>query len=95
MTIDIAAVTKIAHLARIKIPDEEKPLLAEQISNILGFAQQLDEVDVAGVAPMTGCQDMGLRLREDAVNDGGQSENILANAPGRAADFFVVPKVVE
>ena len=95
MTIDIATVTRIAHLARLKVAEEEKPLLAQQLTSILDFVKQLDEVDVAGIVPMTGGQDMALRLRPDVVNDGGQPENILANAPGRAADFFVVPKVVE
>ncbi|MGB4102223.1 MAG: Asp-tRNA(Asn)/Glu-tRNA(Gln) amidotransferase subunit GatC [Alphaproteobacteria bacterium] len=95
MTIDIATVTRIANLARIKMPEEDKPQLSGQLNSIFDFVKQLDEVDVAGITPMAGCQDMGLRLRADAVHDGGQPENILANAPERAADFFVVPKVVE
>ncbi len=95
MTIDTAVVTKIASLARIKVPEEDKPQLAGELNKILGFVAQLDEVDVKGILPMTGCQDMALRLREDVVTDGNQPENVLANAPGRAADFFVVPKVVE
>lgn len=95
MTIDTNVVTRIAHLARLKVAEADKPLLAQQLSSIFDFVKQLDEVDVTGVAPMTGAQDMALRLRPDVVNDGGQPENILANAPGRAADFFVVPKVVE
>ncbi len=95
MTVDVAAVTKIARLARIKVPDGDKPLLAEQIGNILKFVEQLNAVDVAGVAPMTGCRDMELRLRADIVDDGSRPEDILANAPESEAGFFVVPKVVE
>lgn len=95
MSIDTAVVTRIAHLARIKVAEADKPQLAGQLSNILDFVAQLNEVDVTGVAPMTGCQDMALRLRADVVTDGGDAEAVLANAPNRAADFFVVPKVVE
>jgi aspartyl-tRNA(Asn)/glutamyl-tRNA(Gln) amidotransferase subunit C len=95
MAIDTTIVTRIADLARLKVAEADKPLLAQQLSSIFAFVEQLDEVDVTGIAPMTGAQDMAFRLRADVVNDGGQPENILANAPGRAADFFVVPKVVE
>ncbi len=95
MTIDIATVTKIASLARLKVDDADKPLLAEQLSNILDFVAQLDEVDVTHVAPMTSAHAMTLRERADIVNDGGSPEAVLANAPQRTGDFFVVPKVVE
>ncbi len=95
MTIDIAAVTHIARLARMKLPEEDRQLLVTQMNNVLDYVKQLNEVNVDHVAPMTGCQDMALRWREDIVNDGGQPEAILAGAPARAADFFKVPKVLE
>ncbi|MBP7253458.1 MAG: Asp-tRNA(Asn)/Glu-tRNA(Gln) amidotransferase subunit GatC [Alphaproteobacteria bacterium] len=95
MSIDSATVTKIAHLARLKVDDADKPLLATELSGILDFVAQLDEVDVKGVAPMTSTHAMSLRQRDDVVTDGGKAEAILSNAPQRTGDFFVVPKVVE
>jgi aspartyl-tRNA(Asn)/glutamyl-tRNA(Gln) amidotransferase subunit C len=95
MSIDISTVTKIAHLARLKIPDEEKQQVAGELSKILTWVEQLNEVDVTGVAPMANANDMPLRWREDVVSDGGRPEDILANAPAKTADFFTVPKVVE
>lgn len=93
--IDIATVTRIAGLARLKLEEAEKPLLATQLTNIFAFIAQLDEVDVTGFAPMTGPDYLTLRQREDVVTDGHNPEAVLANAPQRTGDFFVVPKVVE
>lgn len=95
MTIDIATVTKIAHLARLKVEEVDKPVLADQLSKILDFVTQLDEVDVTNVAPMTCAHTMTLRQRDDVVTDGGAPDAVLSNAPQRTADFFVVPKVIE
>ena len=95
MTIDTATVTKIAGLARLKVEEADKPTLAGQLDRILDFVAQLDEVDVGNAPPLAGAQAAALRLREDVVNDGGDPEAVLANAPQRTADFFVVPKVVE
>ena len=93
--IDQTAVTRIAHLARLKIPPEEQQQVAGELSKILDWVAQLGEVDVSGVAPLTNVNDQILRWREDVVNDGGKPEDILANAPAKTADFFTVPKVVE
>ncbi|MEJ0062350.1 MAG: Asp-tRNA(Asn)/Glu-tRNA(Gln) amidotransferase subunit GatC [Alphaproteobacteria bacterium] len=95
MTLDIKDVARIAHLARLKVPEEEQAALVGQLNGILHFIAQLNEVDVTGIEPMTGCHDMPLRWRADEVHDGGRAEDVLANAPQRAADFFAVPKVVE
>lgn len=95
MSIDSATVTKIAHLARLKVDEADKPQLAAELNGILAFVAQLDEVEVKGVAPMTSAHAMTLRQREDVVTDGGAAAAILANAPQRTGDFFVVPKVVE
>lgn len=95
MSIDRATVTKIAHLARLKVAEADKPQLAAELNGILAFVAQLDEVDVKGVAPMTSAHAMTLRQRDDVVTDGGDAAAILANAPQRTGDFFVVPKVVE
>lgn len=95
MTIDIAVVTKIANLARLKVAEVDKPVLAAQLNQIMAFVTQLDEVDVTNVAPMTSAHAMTLRQRDDVVTDGGSPDSVLSNAPQRTADFFVVPKVLE
>ena len=95
MSLDPATVRRIAHLARIHIEEDEIARLQTELSGILGWVEQLAALDVAGVRPLTGAADMALRLRDDAVTDGGIAERILANAPERAGDYFVVPKVVE
>ncbi|MGC8470008.1 MAG: Asp-tRNA(Asn)/Glu-tRNA(Gln) amidotransferase subunit GatC [Acetobacteraceae bacterium] len=95
MSLDLATVRRIASLARIRLdPAEEAPLAAE-LGAILGWIAQLGEVDVAGVVPLTGGAQMGLRMREDVVTDGAMAESVLANAPDRAGAYFAVPKVVE
>ena len=90
-----ATVRRIAKLARIRVTEEEVAPLQAQLNGILGWIDQLNEVDVDGIAPLTGATDMALRLRADAVTDGGVAEQVLANAPDRAGPFFAVPKVVE
>ena len=95
MTIDQKTVAKIAHLARLKIPEAEQISVAGELSKILDWVAQLNEVNVEGVEPLSSVNDTNLRLRADIVNDGNKVEDILANAPAKTADFFTVPKVVE
>jgi aspartyl-tRNA(Asn)/glutamyl-tRNA(Gln) amidotransferase subunit C len=95
MSLDTATVRRIARLARIRVEEEALPRLQGELNGILGWIEQLSEVDVEGVAPLTGGAQIALRMRQDAVTDGGIPEKILANAPDRAGDFFAVPKVVE
>ena len=95
MSLDPATVRRIARLARIHLADEQVPALQQELNGILGWIEQLNEVDVDGIEPLTGAARMALRMREDVVTDGGQRDAILANAPDRAGDFFAVPKVVE
>ncbi len=95
MSVDAATVRHIARLARIAVSDGEVAALAPELSNILGWVEQLQEVDVSGVEPMTAVIANKLRLREDAVTDGGIREEVLANAPVAEHGFFAVPKVIE
>ena len=94
MSLDPATVRRIAKLSRIRLSDDQVAPLQAQLNSILGWIDQLNEVDVGGVAPLTGT-DMAMRLRDDAVTDGGIADGVLANAPDRAGMFFTVPKVVE
>lgn len=95
MSLDAGLVRRIAKLARIRVDEAEVATLQGELNTILGYVEQLGEVDVAGVEPLSGGAQMALRLREDVVTEGGQAEAILANAPDRAQNFFAVPKVVE
>ncbi len=95
MSLDKATVAKIAHLARIKVPEADQEHLAGELSNILHFVEQLDEVDTQGVAPMTSVVAQHLRRRADQVTDGNYRDKVLANAPEATEGFFTVPKVVE
>jgi len=95
MSIDQATVRRIAKLARIEVDEPALPHLQGEINAILGFVEQLNEVDVAGVAAMTSVTPMHMKKRTDIVDAGGDASRILANAPAREDDFFVVPKVVE
>jgi len=88
-------VAAIARLARIRVSAEQQDALAGELSNILGWIEQLNELDTAGVEPMTSVVEMGLPQREDRITDGAIVEKILANAPEGAGTFFAVPKVVE
>jgi len=95
MSIDKDTARRVAHLARIKVDEDELAPLAQELSGILDFMEQLAEVDVEGVEPMTSVTPMALKRRKDVVTDGGYPEKILANAPDAREGFFTVPKVVE
>lgn len=95
MSLDAATVRRIARLARIGIEDDKVAQLQGELNGILGWIEQLLEVDVEGVAPMVGVEQIALRLREDVVTDDAALETVLSNAPDRAGPFYTVPKVVE
>lgn len=95
MSIDVATAAKVAKLARIKVDEDALPALAQEFNAILGFIEQLEEVDVEGVEPMVSVTPMALPMRADVVTDGGQQAKVLANAPDAREGFFSVPKVVE
>jgi aspartyl-tRNA(Asn)/glutamyl-tRNA(Gln) amidotransferase subunit C len=93
MSLDHATVRRIASLARIRVEEHEVENLCHELNGILGWIEQLNEVDVTGIAPLTGAVNMA--MRPDGVTDGGYPDQVLANAPERIGDFFAVPKVVE
>jgi len=95
MKVDEATVRNIAHLARIKVSDEEAKTLESELTHILQWVEQLEEVDTSDIEPMTSVVAMDMKKRHDEVTDGGYAEDIIANAPEHAGTFFVVPKVVE
>ena len=95
MSIDIDTARKVAKLARIRVEEAALPALAGELSGILAFMEQLGEVDVTGVEPMTSVTPMRLSRRADVVTDGGIEAQLLANAPDAREGFFAVPKVVE
>lgn len=95
VSLDLETVRKIAFLARIRIADAELATLAGELSAILGWVEQLGEVDTSAVAPMASVADAALPLRPDAVTETNRPAVVLANAPGAIDDFFAVPKVVE
>ena len=95
MAIDVATVRRVARLARIREANERLEPLAQELSGIMGWIDQLNEVDVEGVEPMTSAVAVQLPMREDVVSDGGDRDVVIANAPSEADGFYVVPKVVE
>lgn len=95
MPLDQRAVRRIASLARLRLAADEVVELERELGTILAWVAQLDEVDVTGVAPFSGAVSIPLKLRDDVVNDGGDVESVLGNAPERAGDFYAVPKVME
>jgi len=95
MSIDKDTARRVAHLARIKVEEDQLDNLASELSGILGFMEQLNEVDVEGVEPMTSVSPMELKQRDDVVTDGNIQAQILSNAPDTREGFFAVPKVVE
>ncbi|MCA8880142.1 MAG: Asp-tRNA(Asn)/Glu-tRNA(Gln) amidotransferase subunit GatC [Rhodobacteraceae bacterium] len=95
MSIDEGTAAKVAKLARIRVDRAALPALAAEFNTILGFIEQLSEVGVDGVEPMTSVTPMRLKRREDKVTDGNQQAKVLANAPDAREGFFAVPKVVE
>jgi aspartyl-tRNA(Asn)/glutamyl-tRNA(Gln) amidotransferase subunit C len=95
MSVDIATVKRVAHLARIAVSEEDAGRMAGELNTILGFVEQLNEVDVTGVEPMTSVIPMEMKKRQDVVTDGNKAVDIVANAPATDENFFLVPKVVE
>ena len=95
MSIDKDTAAKVAKLARIRVEDDALPGLAQEFNTILGFIEQLNEVDVEGIEPMTSVTPMRLKRREDVVTEGGMTDRVLSNAPDAREGFFAVPKVVE
>ncbi len=95
MSVDTATVAKIAALARIKVSEGELEAMVPELNGILAWVEQLGEVDVTGVEPMTAVIENHLRLRDDVVTDGGVRDAVLANAPAAEHGFFGVPKVIE
>jgi aspartyl-tRNA(Asn)/glutamyl-tRNA(Gln) amidotransferase subunit C len=95
MPLDSAIVRRIARLARLRLEEPEVERLEGELGTILAWVEQLGQVDVSEVEPMTGVVAMALKMREDVVSDGGEAETVLGNAPERIADFYAVPKVVE
>lgn len=95
MSLDKEKVKNIAFLARVNVPEQELDKLSDELSSIIGFVEQLNEVDTEGVEPMTSVAEMTLRQREDKKTDGGYPEHIVKNAPDSEDNYFLVPKVVE
>ena len=95
MSVDIDTVKRVARLSRIAVTEEEAGRMTGELNVILGFVEQLSEVDVEGVEPMTSVIPMAMRKRDDRVTDGDKAADIVANAPATEENFFLVPKVVE
>jgi aspartyl-tRNA(Asn)/glutamyl-tRNA(Gln) amidotransferase subunit C len=95
MSVDALTVRRIAHLARIGVQESEIPHLQGELNAMLAFVEQLKEVDVEGVEPMTSVTPMAMKKRADVVDDGGIADDIVRNAPETQDHFFLVPKVVE
>ena len=95
MSVDKDTVKRVAHLARIAVSDAEAESLKAELNTILGFVEQLNEVDVTGIEPMTAVVPMKMKMRDDVVTDGDIADKVVANAPARSDRFFAVPKVVE
>ncbi len=95
MSVDAKTVKRVAHLARIALPDEDVPRMQGELNAILGFVEQLAEVDVTGIEPMTSVTPMVMKKRADVVTDGGIAADIVRNAPAADDGYFMVPKVVE
>ena len=95
MSIDTDTAAKVAKLARIKVEEDALPALANEFNTILGFIEQLNEVDVEGIEPMVSVTPMRLKRRADEVTDGDQQAKVLSNAPDAREGFFAVPKVVD
>ena len=95
MSVDADTVRRVAHLARIAVADDEVEHLRGELNAILAFVEQLSEVDIARIEPMTSVMPMAMKMRKDAITDGGIADAVMANAPAREDHFFLVPKVVE
>ena len=95
MSVDQATVKRVARLARLKVKEEDVPRLAGELNSILGWIEQLNEVDVSQVEPLTSVVTMKMKMRQDVVTDGHYPTKVVANAPAQDDAFFMVPKVVE
>jgi aspartyl-tRNA(Asn)/glutamyl-tRNA(Gln) amidotransferase subunit C len=95
MSVDLATVKRVARLARIAVSEEDAQRMTGELNGILGFVEQLSEVNVDGVEPMTSVTPMEMKKRADVVTDGNKADDIVANAPNADRNFFLVPKVVE
>ncbi len=95
MSVDLATVKRVARLARIAVTEDDANRMVGELNGILGFVEQLNEVDVTGVEPMTSVTPMQMRKRSDNVTDGDKADDVVANAPVTDHNFFLVPKVVE
>ncbi|MBZ9896508.1 Asp-tRNA(Asn)/Glu-tRNA(Gln) amidotransferase subunit GatC [Mesorhizobium sp. BR1-1-6] len=95
MSVDVKTVKRVARLARIAVSEEDAERMTGELNAILGFVEQLNEVDVSGVEPMTSVTPMGMKKRQDVVTDSNKAADIVANAPATEENFFLVPKVVE
>jgi len=95
MSVDLQTVKRVARLARIAVSEEDAERMTGELNAILGFVEQLNEVDVSGVEPMTSVTPTEMKKRQDVVTDGGKAADIVANAPATEENFFLVPKVVE
>jgi aspartyl-tRNA(Asn)/glutamyl-tRNA(Gln) amidotransferase subunit C len=95
MSVDTATVRRVARLARIAVNDDDVVAMQSELNAILGFVEQLGEVDVSGVEPMTSVIPMEMKKRQDVITDGGKVDDIMLNAPAHDENFFMVPKVVE
>ena len=95
MSVDLATVKRVARLARIAVTEDEANRMVGELNGIIDFVEQLSEVDVTGVEPMTSVMPMEMRLRADVVTDGNKADDIVANAPATDRNFFMVPKVVD
>jgi aspartyl-tRNA(Asn)/glutamyl-tRNA(Gln) amidotransferase subunit C len=95
MSVDLATVKRVARLARIAVSEDDANRMTGELNGILGFVEQLSEVNVEGVEPMTSVTPMDMKKRTDIVTDGDKADDIVANAPATDRNFFQVPKVVE
>lgn len=95
MSVDSATVRRVARLARLKVSEDDVPRLAEELNAILAFVEQLNEVNVDGVAPLTSVVSQAMKMRDDVVTDGAYAKAVTQNAPASEDEFFMVPKVVE
>lgn len=95
MSVDTQTVKRVAHLARIKVSDDDATRMTGELNTILGFVEQLDEVDIDGIEPLTSVVEQTMKKRADGVTDGSKADDIVLNAPASEDRFFMVPKVVE
>jgi aspartyl-tRNA(Asn)/glutamyl-tRNA(Gln) amidotransferase subunit C len=95
MSVDLATVKRVAKLSRIAVSEEDAVRMVGELNGILGFVEQLNEVDVSGAEPMTSVVPVAMKKRADAITDGAKAADIVANAPATDENFFLVPKVVE